>query len=84
MITINEYTGEFQSSLTPQPRFRAGSLVRVHDSPDARQIDDFRRCLKSQGLAIDLGNSLRRLPRLAMDVYRVAKADAPRSFFDWL
>ena len=73
MITINAYTGEWQSAL-PQQSIAAGTLVRVHDRPDGREIDDFRRALLRQGLEIDLGDSLGRLPRLKMDVYRIRVA----------
>jgi hypothetical protein len=73
VITINDYTGEWQAAL-PQPNIPSGTLVRVHDNPDAREIGDFRSVLRRQGLEIDLSDSLRRLPRLKMDVYRIRRA----------
>lgn len=75
MITINSYSGQWQSALRPAPP-RVCSCVRVHDNPDAREIDDFQRCLRSHGLHIDLGDSVKRLPRLKMDVYTVKKGAA--------
>ena len=72
-ITINAYTGNWQSAI-PQSSLRPGTLVRVHDRPDGREIDDFRRALRRQGLEIDLGDSLRRFPRLEMDLYRIRVA----------
>lgn len=78
MITINTYTGGWQAAL-PQPKLRVGTLVRIHDNPDAREWDDFRAVLRDQGLWVDLGDSVRRLPRLRMDVYRILRGQEPRA-----
>jgi hypothetical protein len=73
VITINHYTGEWQSALR-QSAISPGTLVRVHDNPDAREIGDFRSVLRRQGWEIDLGESLLRFPRLKMDLYRIRRA----------
>jgi hypothetical protein len=70
MITINHYTGNWQRALSPKPKApRVGSLVRIHDLADAREIDDFRACLFAAGLQI--GSFERYFSRLKMGAYRI-------------
>jgi len=73
MLTVNQYTGEYQSALRPRATFRVGSFVRIHDSPDARELDNFRSCLALQGLRI--GAWQKRFPRLKVDSYKIEKAN---------
>ncbi len=73
MTTINHYTGKWQRALTPAPKApRVGTLVRIHDNPDAREIDDFRACLSAADLQI--GSFERAFPRLKMDAYRIERS----------
>ena len=72
MHTINHYTGQWQRALTSSPKLpRVGALVRIHENPDAREIDDFRARLFANGLQI--GQWQRAFPRLKMDTYRIEK-----------
>ena len=72
MHTINHYTGQWQRALTSSPKLpRVGALVRIHENPDAREIDDFRTRLFANGLQI--GQWQRAFPRLKMDTYRIEK-----------
>jgi len=48
---------------------KVGSVVRIHDNPDAREIDDFRACLFAAGLQI--GSFKRAFSRLKMGAYRI-------------
>ena len=74
MLTINFYTGVWQQALQPKPKSpKKRSLVRISDSPDARELDDFRRCLRESGRGL---SHVRRLPRLNMDVYRIVAEEA--------
>lgn len=72
MIRINTYTGKFQAALRPAVNLRRARKVAIHDSPDAREIDDFTRALAAQGRA--LGQWDGRLHRLKMDVYDIVSA----------
>ena len=72
MNTLRNYTGAYQAALRPQPRPpRVGSLVRIHDSPDARELDDYRRHLADSGLCI--GAFVRYHPRSKLNVFRIEK-----------
>ena len=66
-ITINHYTGNWQKACNPvSPAI--GELVRIHDEADAREYDDFCRCLKSNKLDREFDSWM---PRLKMNVYRI-------------
>jgi hypothetical protein len=77
MITINEYTGKWQSAM-PQISIRPGTLVRLHDDPDAREWGDFRSVLRRQGLEVDFDACVRCWPRLKMDGYRIRRIGGAR------
>jgi hypothetical protein len=66
-ITIDAYTGEWQAACRPTAP-RVGALFRMADSPDAREWDDFKRCLHAAGRGCDF---VRYMPRLNLDVMRV-------------
>lgn len=72
MIKINAYTGKFQAAIKPAVNLKRIRKVAIHDSPDAREVDDFKRSLAAQGRAI--GEWDRRLSRLKMDVYDIVSA----------
>jgi len=74
MIRIHSYTGQFQAAIRPAVNLRRIRKVAIHDNPDAREIDDFKRALAAQGRA--LGQWDRSLPRLKMDVYDIVPAAA--------
>ncbi len=75
MISINHYSGTWQTTLRPLRKApRAGSLVLIHDNPDARETDDFAHALRRDGKKI--GQWVRRLPRLKMDAFRIEKGDS--------
>lgn len=69
MITIDHYTGCWQSALqpTPQPP-RAGSLVRISESADAREYDDFCQILYRNNKYIEFHSWM---PKLKMNVYKI-------------
>lgn len=69
MKRINHYTGQYQPAIHPPVNLRRLRKVAIHDSPDAREIDDFKRLLASQGR--EIGQWDRRLSRLKMDVYDI-------------
>jgi hypothetical protein len=74
MITVNNYTGAWQGALQPPARTpRVGAYVRVHDSPDARESDDFRAALKRDAKDLEW---VRHMPRIKMDVYRIINSTA--------
>ena len=68
--TIEAYTGNWQAELRPSAP-RAGELVRIALEPDAREWDDFRRVLRSEGLDLRWE---RFMPRARMDVHVVVAA----------
>lgn len=70
MITINYYTGNWQSAIN-QRRLNPRSHVLIHDQPDARESDDFRRTLRSQGL--DIGDFVKYFPRLKLSQYALTE-----------
>ena len=71
MLTIDHYTGNWQKALTPMPSApKTGSLVRIHDSPDAREYDDFMRILRYDNKDTEF---VRWMPRLKMNVYKIVK-----------
>lgn len=69
MKTINFYTGNWQAALRPRAP-RVGSFVRIHEAPDAREADDFMRCLRAAGLDLAF---VRFMPRLKMDVSMIVR-----------
>lgn len=71
-ITINYYTGKYQSAIVPQSKINIRSHVRIHESPDAREYDDFNRALESQGLKI--GDFIKYFPRKKMNQYALSKS----------
>ena len=70
MITINYYTGRYQSAI-PQAKFNLKSHVLIHEEADAREYDDFHRTLYNQGLMI--GDFIKYFPRKKMNQYALAK-----------
>jgi hypothetical protein len=72
MLTINQYTGNWQYALIPTPSApKVGAMVRIHDSADAREYDDFCQIIKWEKKDIEF---VRWMPRLKMNVYRIVKA----------
>jgi len=53
MITIHTYTSTWDAAMTVKPGIRAGTLVRIHQNPDAREVDSFRAHLKKIGMHDD-------------------------------
>jgi len=70
MITINNYTGNWQVACHPATP-KVGSYVRIHESADAREYDDFKRLLKLNKLEAEA--FVRWMPRLNMNVYKISK-----------
>lgn len=70
MITINEYTGNWQAACHPKVP-RRNSMVRIHDVPDAREYDDFMRVLSSNQLTTSFEYYM---PRKKMNVWKIVKA----------
>ena len=70
MITINYYTGRYQSAI-PQGKINIRSHVLIHEQPDAREYDDFNRVLNRQDLMI--GDFIKYFPRKKMNQYTLAK-----------
>ena len=74
MITIDAYTGTWNSALRPVAP-RAGSLVRIAEEADAREYYDFRNCCSRAGMETDFQACfVRWLPRLRMNVYRIRRS----------
>lgn len=72
MITINTYTGNWQSAVQSYHKtVRPGTMVRIHVSADGREYDDFHRALKEQGLEAEI--HVRWMPRAKVDVYLITK-----------
>jgi hypothetical protein len=69
MITINDYTGNWQAACRPAVP-RRNSMVRIHDEPDAREYDDFMRCLRSNQLTTSFEYYM---PRKKMNVWKIVK-----------
>jgi hypothetical protein len=70
MITVNNYTGNWQQACRPSIP-KVGSYVRIHESADAREYDDFKRHLKLNKLEAE--EFIRWMPRLQMNVYKIDK-----------
>ena len=70
MITINYYTGRYQSAI-PQGKINIRSHVLIHEAPDAREYDDFNRVLYKQNL--EIGDFIKYFPRKKMNQYTLAK-----------
>lgn len=54
-------------------------MVRIHDSPDARELDDFKRCLQGAGLAL---RWIHNMPRAKLDVYRIIPGKIDESWLN--
>ena len=50
--TVNDYTGEWSPSVRDHHCPKDGDIVGIHPSPDARELDDFRRVMAELGLVI--------------------------------
>ena len=72
MITINNYTGGYQSAM-PQQRINIRSHVLIHDDPDAREYDDFNRVLRRQRL--EIGEFVKYFPRKKLNQYTLKSVD---------
>jgi len=70
MIKINYYTGKYQSAI-PQSKINIRSHALIHESPDAREYDDFGRTLRSQGL--ELGDFIKYFPRKKMNQFALVR-----------
>jgi hypothetical protein len=70
MITINYYTGQYQSAI-PQSDISVRSHVLIHDAPDAREYDDFNRVLLRQNL--EIGDFIKYFPRKKTSQYALRK-----------
>jgi len=65
IITIDTYTANWQTAMRPvSPRI--GTRIRMSTEPDAREADDFNRCIRSNDIAMEW---VRYMPRLKMDEY---------------
>lgn len=42
MIKIHSYTATWDAAMLGKPKIRVGSLVKIHQDPDARELDSFR------------------------------------------
>jgi hypothetical protein len=73
MKIIDTYSASWN---TAKP-LRVGSLVAISDSPDAREIDDFRRCMRKVGRKLSWQH---RMPRKRVDVYKVVNGDPDDAF----
>lgn len=71
MIVINNYTGNYQSAICPQPKIAICSQVLIHERADAREYDDFQRALKRQNL--EIGDVVKSFPRKKMNQFRLRK-----------
>ena len=69
MITINEYTANYDRAMRPSAP-RVGSPFRLSESADAREYDGFRATLTQAGLDWEY---VRHMPRLGLDVCRVVR-----------
>ena len=67
-ITIDTYTANAERK---GRNARAGSHVRIHIEPDAREYDDFHRGLSASGLEAE--EHVRFMPRLKCDIYRISR-----------
>jgi hypothetical protein len=47
MITIHAYTATWDAAMAVKPQIRAGTFVRIHQNPDAREFDSFFHHLKN-------------------------------------
>jgi hypothetical protein len=70
MIIIDSYTAAYDSAMRPSAP-RIGSLVRISDEPDARELDAFLRVMSKAGLDLRFE---RYLPRARADISRVVRA----------
>lgn len=70
MIIISKYTAEFSAAMRPTCP-RVGQLVGFAESCDDRQVDDFNRLLRNNGLMAD--NLVRWMPRKKINVYRIER-----------
>lgn len=68
-ITIDTYTANAQRY---GRQARAGQYVRIHESCDDRERDDFKRGLAISGLFI--GEFICYMSRKKMDVYRIERS----------
>jgi hypothetical protein len=66
-LTIDYYTSGWEPSRSAP---RVGSHVRIMDSADNLEYDDFMRVLRNNGLMIDY---MRWMPRLRANVYRIVR-----------
>jgi len=71
-IQVNTYTGRFEAAICPAVDLSRIRTVAIYDAPDAREMDDLTRALAAQGRAV--GQWVRRLPRLRMDIYEICSA----------
>jgi len=53
MIKIHSYTASWDAAMAVKPIIRAGNLVKIHQSPDSREVDSFRAHLKKIGMNDD-------------------------------
>lgn len=68
MLVIDTYTANaYRRGLNA----RVGSYVRISQSADAREYDDFHRGLGARGMKADL--FVRWHPRLRFNVYRIER-----------
>ncbi len=72
MLTIiDEYTGRWQKARRPTPP-KLGATVRIHESADDRECDDFKRCLRSSCMDLEWVGWM---PRNRMNVYKIISMD---------
>ena len=50
MIKIHTYTATWDAAMTAKPKIRAGTLVRIHENSDARELHSFSRHLAEIGM----------------------------------
>lgn len=57
ILKIDAYTGNWQKAINPKHPLELGSLVEVAYEPDAREWDDLRRHMASEGLDLSFCSS---------------------------
>jgi hypothetical protein len=69
MLTIDNYTGNWQKATNPIPP-KVNSTFRTPDSPDAREWNDFKNLLAKHNMSFVF---VKWMPRIKMNVYKINK-----------
>ena len=71
-ILIDHYTGAWQAAIAPKTPVRPGMLIRMAQTPDDREADDFARHLRDEGLD-RVWHAW--MPRAKCDVFRIVRRE---------